>query len=82
MEVIQMSLADKLRKFRQQCERSAGTPASDIEVPLSHVLDDVSRAFNLSTKSRRKIVGRKSYVRFENLRGSRVELIERGGGSD
>ena len=77
MEVFQMNLATKLRKFRQQCERQAGVSASDLELPLAHVLDDLSQALAVPSKSRRKVVGRKSWVRLENVKSSRVVLKDR-----
>ena len=69
-----MKTADKLRKFRQQCERQTGTDATEIEVPLSHVLDDVCQALKLPIRQRRRVLGRKSYVKLEDIREMRMEL--------
>ena len=69
-----MKTADKLRKFRQQCERQAGADATEIELPLSHVLDDVCRALKLPVRQRRRVLGRKSYVKLEDIREMRMEL--------
>jgi hypothetical protein len=77
MEVFQMNLVSKLRKFRQQCERETGVSANDLELPLAHVLDDLGRALAVPSKSRRKVVGRKSWVRLENVKSSRVVLKDR-----
>ncbi|MCL4552328.1 MAG: hypothetical protein M1305_02065 [Candidatus Marsarchaeota archaeon] len=72
-----MNTADKLRKFRQQCEREAETSATEIEAPLSHLLHDVCRILNLPAKQRRRVLGRKSYVRLEDTRNCRVDLADR-----
>jgi hypothetical protein len=69
-----MKAANQLRKFRQQCEREAGTSADQIEVPLAHVLDDVCRTLNLPTRQHRRVVGRKGYVKLEDTRDMQVDL--------
>lgn len=71
-----MKTANKLRKFRKQCEREAGTPATRILAPISHVLDDVCRSLGLSKQERKKVLGRNSTVLLEDTRKERVELIE------
>jgi hypothetical protein len=71
-----MKAADKLRKFRQQCERDAGTHAGEIEVPLAHVLDDVCRVLNLPTRQHRRVVGRKGYVKLEDTRVMEATLAD------
>jgi hypothetical protein len=69
-----MKTADKLHKFRQQCEREAATSATEIKVPLSHFLDDVCRLLRLPTRERRRVLGRKSYVKLEDAREMDVKL--------
>jgi hypothetical protein len=54
-----MTIATKLRKFRKKFERESGTDVSQIEVPLSHVLDDVCRTLELPTSQRRQVLGRR-----------------------
>ena len=71
-----MKAADKLRKFRQQCEREAGTSAAEIEVPLAHVLDDVCQALHLPVRQRRRVVGRKGYTLLEDTRDMQVDLAD------
>ena len=71
-----MKTADMLRKFRKQCEREAGTSVDEIEVPLSHVLDDVCRVLNMPRQQRRRVLGRKGCVKLEDTRGIRVGLAE------
>ena len=71
-----MILADKLRKFRQQCERDTGATASDIEVPLAALLDDMCKALKVSPKQRRKVLGRKNVIRLEDTRSIRIELAK------
>jgi hypothetical protein len=72
-----MKTATKLRKFRQQFEREAGTPATHIEAPVAHVLNDVCRALGLKGRERKRVLGRKSTVLLEDTRNERVELVER-----
>ena len=72
-----MKLVDKLRKFRQQCERQSGVPATDIEVPLSHVLDDMCQTLKLPAKQRRKVLGRRGWQRFEEIRDMPVRVVDR-----
>jgi hypothetical protein len=74
MEVFQMSLATKLRKFRQQCEREAGTHAGTVELPLAHVLDDVCQTLKLSPKERRKVLGRKASAELKRQGAERIDL--------
>jgi hypothetical protein len=74
MEVFQMSLANKLRKFRQQCEREAGTHAGSVELPLAHVLDDVCQTLKLSPKQRRKVLGRRASAELKQLGAERIDL--------
>jgi hypothetical protein len=64
----QMKSADKLIQFRKQVERETDMKATDVKVPLSSFLDDVCRLLGLSTKTRRKVLGRTSYTRLENDR--------------
>ena len=73
-----MNLANKLRKFRQQCERETGTPADQIEVPLAHVLDDVCKTLNVPAKQRKKVLGHKGTTRLEHTRNNRIELVQHG----
>jgi hypothetical protein len=63
-----MKSTDKLHQFRRQCEQDTGQSASEIEVPLASVLDDICRLFGLPTKDRRKVLGRSSYTRLEDDR--------------
>jgi hypothetical protein len=72
-----MKSASKLRKFRQQCEREAETSADEIEAPLSHLLHDICKTLKLSGKQRRRVLGRKSYMRLEDTRDCRVDLVRR-----
>jgi hypothetical protein len=72
-----MKTADKLRKFRQACEKETGHPAERIELPLSHVLADICAVLKLPARTQRKVIGRKTYVRLETLREHRVEVKSR-----
>lgn len=74
---IQMKTADKLRKFRQDCEKESGQPVQNIELPLSHVLADICAALKLPARTQRKVIGRRAYVRLETLRDHRIELKHR-----
>jgi hypothetical protein len=60
-----MSIANRLAKFRIACEKEAGATAADIEVPLSHALDDVCRVLKVSDRQRRHVLGKQSVTRFE-----------------
>jgi hypothetical protein len=71
-----MKAADKLRKFRQQCEREAGASAAYIEVPLAHILDDVCKVLNLPTRQHRRVVGRKGYIKLEDTRVMEATLAD------
>ena len=54
-----MKTANRLRQFRERCERDAGTHASKIEVPLLSVLSDVCKALQLSPKEKQRVLGRR-----------------------
>lgn len=76
MEVFQMSLANKLRKFRRQCERESGMSANDIELPLVDVLEDVCKSLKVTSKQRKKVLGRNNTVRLEHTRNHRIQLVQ------
>ena len=69
-----MTAANKLRQFRQCCEKEANTTATEIEVPLAHVLDDVCRLLGLSNRERDRVLGRKSATLLKRALESRIEL--------
>ena len=69
-----MSRAKRLQSFRRQCERVTSKPASDIEVPLLHVLADICDALKLSKRSRRRVLGSKGWQHLEDYREWRVNL--------
>ena len=71
-----MKTANKLRKFRKDCEREAGTPATNIVAPVAHVLEDVCRTLGIKGRNKKRVLGRNSIVRLEDTRRERVELIE------
>ena len=71
-----MKTASQLRKFRQTCERSAGLPANQIELPLLGVLADVCSALKLSPRQSQKVLGRKGVTRLTNERDTRVQLTK------
>ena len=54
-----MKTADKLHTFRRQCERQAGKPLSQVEVPLLWVLHDVCEVLNIPQEQRLKVLGRR-----------------------
>ncbi len=72
-----MKTADKLTKFRKQCEHESGTPVAKIEVPLVNVLFDVCKALGLTRQQRRRVLGRKSTILLEDICNERIELVER-----
>ncbi len=57
-----MKTANKLRQFRQQCEKDAGTPSAAIHVPLLSVLVDVCRTLKLSKKQTRQVIGEQGHI--------------------
>jgi hypothetical protein len=69
-----MSRTNKLRKFRQQCERESGMSAGSVELPLAHVLDDVCQALKLSPKQRRKVLGRRASAELKQLGDEHIDL--------
>jgi hypothetical protein len=69
-----MKTATKLKRFRQQCEREAGCSAHRIKLPLSHVLADVCQALKLSRADKRKVIGRATVTRLEDVKTWRVSL--------
>lgn len=54
-----MKTANRLRQFRERCERDAGIHASEIEVPLLSVLSDVCKALQLSPQDKRRVLGQR-----------------------
>ena len=60
-----MNIADQLRKFRIKSEKQAGTAATEIDVPLTSVIDDFCHAFRIPLKQRQRILGRRNYTRLE-----------------
>jgi hypothetical protein len=74
---VQMKTADKLKKFREDCERETGQPAQRIELPLSHVLADICRLLGYPPKTKRKVLGKKTYQRLEHLVDLQVELKDK-----
>ena len=72
-----MKTADKLAKFRKQCEHNSGTPVAEMEVPLVNVLFDICKALGLTRQQRRRVLGRKSTILLEDIRTERCELVER-----
>ena len=54
-----MKTANRLRQFRERCERDTGTHASKIEVPLLSVLSDVCKALQLSPQEKQRVLGRR-----------------------
>jgi hypothetical protein len=72
-----MKTADKLTKFRKDCEKQAGSSASDIDTPLAHVLDDVCRVLGLKARDRKRVLGKRSTIRLETTRDMQVEIIKR-----
>lgn len=74
---ILMKTADKLRKFRQDCEREARAPAHQIEVPLLHLLNDVCTALQLTPRNTKKVLGRKGVQRLVTERQWTAELVDK-----
>jgi len=73
-----MGIVNRLIKFRKACEQEAGAPATDIEVPLSHALDDVCRALNVTKRQRRKIVGKRNLAQLKTTtHAPNTEAIKR-----
>lgn len=72
-----MKTADKLTKFRKECEKQAGSPATEIDTPLAHVLDDLCRVLGLKARDRKRVLGRKSITRLETTRDMQVEIVKR-----
>lgn len=69
-----MKAASQLRKFRQFCERSAGIPATRIQLPLLAVLEDVCKALKLSPQDQRRVLGRKGAIELKHTRQMQVRL--------
>ncbi|MCS6846527.1 MAG: hypothetical protein RMN52_02280 [Anaerolineae bacterium] len=69
-----MNLVKRLIQFRQDCEKQAGVPATEIEVSVGHVLDDVCRVLKLSPKQRRQVLGRRASAQLRRSRQERVDL--------
>lgn len=63
-----MKTANRLRQFRERCERDAGTHASQIEIPLLSVLADVCKALQMSPQEKRRVLGRKGKQTLSNDR--------------
>jgi len=63
-----MKTAEKLRKFRQTCERETGTQAQHIELPLLHVLNDVCQVLKLPQRDRRRVLGQKGVTTLDHVR--------------
>jgi len=72
-----MKPATKLTRFRKQCERETGRPATRILMPLALVLNDLSRMFRLNRGQRRHVLGRRSTVLLEDIRNERIQLVKR-----
>jgi hypothetical protein len=60
-----MTTAEKLQAFRLQCERAAGIPINQVEVPLLHVLHDICQVLNIPQSQRLQVLGRNGvrYIR-------------------
>ena len=71
-----MKTADRLMKFREQCECDAGVPVTRIKVPLTYALFDVCNALKLPKKSQRKVLGKRGYQRLEDFRKFRAVLVD------
>ncbi len=72
-----MKTADKLRKFRQECEKETEQPADHIEVSLLHLLHDVCSTLRMSKCNTSKVLGRKGVHRLVNEREWTARLVDR-----
>jgi hypothetical protein len=71
-----MKASSQLRKFRKTCEKHTGKDAFEMDVSVAALLIGICHALGIRGRSRKRVVGRKSYHRLENLRNCRVTLIE------
>ncbi|NJM40306.1 MAG: hypothetical protein HC853_05855 [Anaerolineae bacterium] len=71
---MKTATVNKLRKYRQQCERDTDNSAHRIRVPLMHVLADVCKTLQLSPKQRKRVLGHQGTIKLEDMRAWRVTL--------
>jgi phosphopantetheinyl transferase len=69
-----MKTANRLRKYRQQCERETKQSSGDISVSLHHVLADVCRVLKISPRQQRRVLGRRGSVQLSDMRRWCVSL--------
>ena len=70
-----MKTVNELRKFRQQCERDAGTESSRIQVPLLHALADICQVLKLTPQQQRRVLGRNGAQKLTDVQKWRVGLV-------